>query len=480
MGRHSLLGSLRAGLAGLAARATVREPSARGLPALRQGSLALLAAVSLAACGNEPVPRQAGAEPHARLACAACHQGGLADRELAAVPSGACVASGCHGNEVPADVTIQTVRFTHRGHGSTGSVAIGCAGCHTHQAGGDSLKAGPGTCGLCHAEELSGARGEDCRLCHATLEHDGLTSQGVAIPHEGLPWIEGGCLRCHYAVSKPVHEVSLTRCAACHDDVDAVTQAGIGEDLHPAHAGNTCGACHEEDNHQIEAMSSAVDLQCADCHTEEHGVEVDVAWLAPSTCDACHAEAHQGEQRLLLGILPDSQVAAPSNHFMDGLTCRSCHLPLGSATSERRLGSSVACVQCHRPEYATILRWWNEGIAERTRMVERYLSGAEQAVAGRERGIRPCRPRRAPGRCSRSWSGPADSTTSRSPTASSKTRWRTRPRPIGSRGATRPPLRSWDERLGRASARTATIRLPEPGFSERMDDAFHREVLGRR
>lgn len=446
----------------------------------RHSLLAVLAGAALAACGTETAPRQTAAEPHARLACAACHQGGLADRELPAVPSGACVASGCHGNEVPAQVTIQTVSFTHRGHGSTGSVTIGCAGCHTHRAGGDSLKAGPGTCGLCHADELSGARTEDCRLCHATLAHDGMTSQGVAIPHEGLPWIEGGCLRCHYAVAKPVHEVSLTRCAACHDDVDAVTQAGIGEDLHPAHAGNTCGACHEEDNHQIEAMSSAVDLQCADCHTEEHGVEVDVTWLDAATCDACHATAHQSEQRLVLGILPDSLAATPSDHFMDGLTCRSCHLPLGGANSERRLGSSVACVQCHRPEYATILRWWNEGIAERTRMVDRYLSGAERAAGRGEQGdtaaLTAARARAMLSLVERAGGQhnlPLTHRIFQDVVSDATEAYRLA-------GVTPPAAPELGRTPRQGICAYCHYTLPEPGFSERMDDAFHREVLRRR
>lgn len=436
-------------------------------------------ALAATACAPEQAPPRTAGDPHAGLACAECHDGGLADRELAAVPPGACTRSGCHNGGGPQEVTLRTVTFEHREHGSTETTTLGCAGCHAHTAGGEPLTAGAATCGLCHADELSGARGEDCRLCHTTLSHEGLTSQGVAIPHEGLPWIEGGCLRCHYAVSKPVKEVSLTRCASCHDDVDAVTAAGIGEDLHPSHEGNACGSCHEEDNHRIQGMSSAVDLECSTCHTEEHGVKLSEVAVAPSTCDACHRAAHQGEQRILLGILPDAEAAAPSSHFMDGLTCRSCHLPLGPVTDGRRVGSSIACVQCHRSEYATILRWWNDGIAQRTRMVDRYLNGAEAAVQGRDstdEAVRAVARARVTLDLLSTSGGqhnlPLTHRMFQDAVSGAEEAYR-----LVGRNAPAAP------QLGRAPRQGICAychyTLPEPGFSEQMNDAFHREVLGR-
>ncbi|MGD8321767.1 MAG: cytochrome c3 family protein [Gemmatimonadota bacterium] len=443
--------------------------------------LLILAALAVGACASEETtPQTAGGDPHASLACTECHDGGLADRGLAAVPSATCGRSGCHDKNLPDKVTIQTVSFDHTNHGASGSPPAGCAGCHTHSAGGQPITAGPETCGLCHADELSGARGEDCRLCHQSLNHTGMTSQGVAIPHEGLPWIEGGCLRCHYAVSKPVHEVSLTRCAQCHDDVQAATARGIGEDLHPAHAGNSCGSCHEEDNHRIEAMSSAVDLDCAACHKDAHGVNVDHGWLETRTCDACHGSEHQGPQRLLLGILPDTSVATPSDHFMDGLTCRSCHLPGSGSADAARVGSSVACVQCHRSEYATVLRWWNQGIAERTRMVDRYLAGAEEAVEGRDTtdaGVRATRRARSLLELVRAGGGqhnlPLTHRIFQDVVAGASQAYRS----VG-RVAPSPPQLGRAPRQGICSYCHYT--LPEPGFSENMDDAFHREVLGGR
>lgn len=439
-----------------------------------------LAALAAFACEPPPPSPRAAADPHGGLACAECHNGDLADRSLASVPDGSCMAAGCHAQSVPGSVTLASVRFTHLNHGSTGRPTVGCAGCHTHEAGGEPVAAGAETCGLCHEDALSGARGEDCRLCHSTPEHDGLTSQGVAIPHQGLPWIEGGCLRCHYAVARPVHDVSLTRCATCHDDVEAATAAGIGEDLHPLHDGIACGSCHEEDNHRIQAMSSAVDLDCRACHAQAHGVASDHGWLEAGTCNGCHGEVHEGPQRVLLGILPDARAAAPSQHFMDGLTCASCHIPSPVGDADALAGTSVACVQCHREEYATVLRWWNQGVAERLTLVEGYVRGAEGAVAGRPE-TDPAREAAARARALvalvRDGGGqhnlPLAHRIFEDALAGASEAYRAAGRGV-------PPA----PELGRAPRQGICsfchYRLREPGFSETMDDAFHREVLGRR
>lgn len=448
-------------------------------PLLTLVAPALLALAGYA-CAPDDRAQQTAEDPHRGLACAQCHRGGLADRDLAAVPNGACVASGCHDDGIPAQVTLVTVSFTHRGHGSTEGISPSCAGCHTHDAGGEPLGAGAETCGICHAEELSGARGGDCRLCHTTLVHEGVTSQGVAVPHQGLPWIEGGCVRCHYAVSRPVHHVSLTRCAACHDDVDTVTRTGIGEDLHDAHTGLACGSCHEEDNHRIEAMSSAVTLECADCHTVEHGVEVDPAELASSTCEACHTDVHAGPQRLVLGILPEGRAATPSDHFMDGLTCRSCHLPAGTGPEGRRMASADACAQCHRPEYARILGWWTDGIAQRTRMVNAYLASATSSLAGRgeeDPAVRALERAGAMLEVVERSHGEHNLRLAHQVFEDAVSEAVGAYRAAGLAAPQRP-------HLGRAPrpglCSYCHYTLPEPGFSERMDDAFHREVLGSR
>jgi hypothetical protein len=444
------------------------------------GRCPLLTLLFLAtACAPESAPRADG-DPHGDLACAECHQGGLSDRELAAVPPETCTGSGCHEADVPGEITLATVRFTHLDHGSTESLALGCAGCHTHNSGSDPLNAGPETCGLCHVDELSGARGEDCRLCHTAPRHAGVTDQGLAIPHDGLPWIQGGCLRCHYAVARPVHEVSLGRCAQCHLDTNAVTQAGIGEDLHPDHVGTHCGACHEADNHRIEAMSSAVQLECESCHSVEHDVEVDAALLASQTCVECHGGAHQAQQRLLLGIMPDASAAAPAAHFMDGLTCRSCHIQGPETSDAAQRGTDEACVACHRPEYATVLRWWNEGVAERMRLVDRYLAGADRAVAGRGDSD-PARLATQQARrlldlvadAGGQHNLPLTHRIFENAIASASEAYR-----LAGRGT--PPVPALGRPPRQGLCAYCHYRIAEPGLTERMDDAFHREVVGTR
>jgi len=411
--------------------------------------------------------------PHAGLACAECHEGGLADRSMPAVPKDACTRSGCHNENVPAEVKLATVTFTHRQHGSTGPFTPECAGCHTHTSGSEPIPGSGDTCGLCHQKELSGTSGEDCRLCHQSPSHIGMTSQGVAIPHQGLPWIEGGCLRCHYAVAKPVHDVSMDRCRECHDDVSSVAKAGIGEDLHPTHSGIACISCHEADSHRIEAMSSAVDLSCGDCHREEHGVQVKGGPLSSSGCDACHRTVHQAPQRMLLGILPEGTEAMPSSHFMDGLTCRSCHRAQdgGRATSN-------ACVGCHRPEFAKILTWWQEGVDQRTRSVRSYLAGAEAAVEGRgsrDPAVQAVDAARASLDLIRQAGGvhniPLTHRLFQDALAEAAKAYRD----VG-RAAPTPPSLGRTPRRGLCAF--CHYRLPEPGFSQSMPDAFHREVLG--
>ncbi len=442
------------------------------------GRPAVLTLAALAVLACEPAPRTAAAgDPHADMACAECHNGALADRAQAAVPQGSCVTSGCHAETVPAKVTLATVTFTHAGHGASGSLPVDCAGCHVHEAGGEPLHAGSDACGLCHEDALAGRRGEDCRYCHSTPSHVGITSQGVAVPHQGLPWIEGGCMRCHYAVTLPAHDVPLARCAACHDDVERATASGIGRDLHPDHTGLACGSCHTRDNHRIQAMSSSVDLECAACHKQEHGVDAERLRLGTGTCNACHQGVHAAPQQVLLGILPDAEAALPSQHFMDGVTCASCHIAPDDADPTVLSGTAQACVQCHRSEYAKVLAWWNQGLEERIRLVDRYLTGAENAVAGRptdDPAARAAARARRLLETIRSAGGqhnlPLAHRTFEDAVAGAREAYRLA-------GAGLPPAPD----LGRAPRQGICAfchyQLGGPGFSETMDDAFHREVL---
>jgi len=347
----------------------------------------LLIALALVACSSAPdaAPGTEAAttptDPHGELACAACHQGERAELGRAAVPRAACAASGCHEDGGPVEVELATARFRHRNHARNGDIEASCAGCHTHASGEEPLVASVDACAVCHLSEVAGAEAQDCRLCHTEPSHVQLTSQGVPVPHSSLPWIETGCVRCHYDVAEPPVEVSTARCAACHEDLQALTRAGIGEDLHPAHLGNTCTACHEAGTHRVRAMSSAVDLVCADCHRREHGIDVGTEHEVSATCGACHRDSHAAQQSLLLGILPgDPREAAPSTKFLAGLTCRSCHIEVMRGGIEPIRGQARSCQGCHRDEYAVVLDWWIRGLDQRLDIAGRYVDRARRDV----------------------------------------------------------------------------------------------------
>jgi predicted CXXCH cytochrome family protein len=239
---------------------------------------------------------------------------------------------------------------------------MGCAGCHAHERGSDPLKAGVDACSVCHLSQQAAGLAGECRTCHVQPTHVAVASQGVEVPHRGLPWIEGGCIRCHFDVTEPPVEVALVRCVSCHADLDRAVAQGIGEDLHEAHTGAVCTSCHEEGTHRIRAMTSSVDLQCVDCHAVEHDLELEAAFPATATCNDCHTDVHQAQQRLMLGLVPGLEAPAPSEKFMDGLTCRSCHQEApGRDPDAVLMGSAASCVACHRTEYRTVLQWWLSG-----------------------------------------------------------------------------------------------------------------------
>lgn len=320
---------------------------------------------------------------HPDLACVSCHDGGIADSGLAAARQETCTASGCHADGGPSEVQLATVTFAHRNHADTAVVKPSCAGCHTHSRGGQPLTASVDACALCHIREIDGDATQNCQECHAQARHVTFTSQGLPLPHAGLPWVENTCVRCHYDVAAPPTEVSISRCQNCHVNADSVLARGMGTDLHPQHDGLACVSCHEAGAHRIFAMSSAVDLQCADCHAREHDISLTHVWPEPATCDACHATVHVDEQALLLGIVPGTEQAEPAYKFLQGLTCRSCHVRTGEAPAPATplRGQPGSCGSCHLPQYDRIAVWWEEGGAQRDRLVGGYVERARTALA---------------------------------------------------------------------------------------------------
>lgn len=348
------------------------------------GRLLLLRAAALllflvAGCGGAT----SAVDPaHPDLACVSCHNGGLADGGMAPTPKQTCTTADCHADGGPAEVQLATVTFTHRNHADTAVVQPSCAGCHSHTRGGEPLTASVDGCALCHVQKIDGRVAEGCQDCHGQTEHVALTSQGLPLPHGGLPWVENTCVRCHYDVAAPPTEVSVSRCQTCHTDPDSIMAQGMGTDLHPAHEGIACVSCHATGSHRIFAMSSSVALQCADCHAAEHDVELTHSWPEPETCIACHASAHVAEQALVLGIVAGSSQAAPAHKFLRGLTCRSCHVRVGSAPAPGSplRGQPGSCGSCHLPQYDQVLTWWRQGSVQRQQIVGAYVDRARAVL----------------------------------------------------------------------------------------------------
>lgn len=342
--------------------------------------LILVTTTLLVGCTGGGDAARSAADPHADLACATCHSGPQGERGRATVPAASCKNSGCHAYGGPEEVKVASVQFPHRGHAAGTAIEPSCAGCHTHESGSEPLEASVDACALCHLSEVTSADAQECRLCHGQSEHAELTSSGVTVAHSELPWLEIGCVRCHYDVSAGDTEVTGQTCSQCHQDMEALNEEAVGRDLHPIHDGLTCTACHEAGIHEVRAMSSVVDLVCSDCHTEEHGIDLEGgSWQAPDLCTTCHLGVHSAQQRLVLGIRPDSGVT-PSAKFLAGITCRSCHIPPEVRTTQPIRGRAEACAGCHPPEYERVLGWWEEGVRLRLDLTGDYLDMAEGQV----------------------------------------------------------------------------------------------------
>ncbi|MFW5947622.1 MAG: cytochrome c3 family protein [Gemmatimonadota bacterium] len=345
------------------------------------GRVLLIGLVALlGACETGAPAGDDGPGPHADLTCAACHQGPQGERGRATVPEASCAAAGCHEMGGPEEVQSATVTFPHRDHGAGGEIEATCAGCHTHETGEAPLEASVDACALCHISEVRGGEAEECQVCHTDPDHSELTDQGVVVSHSELPWLDIGCVRCHYDVAEAQTEVSGLRCRECHDDMAVLNQRAVGRDLHPIHDGVTCTSCHQAGVHEVQAMSSVVQLVCSDCHVREHDLPVQSGGASAEVCVTCHQGIHTTQQRLVLGIRPDSGVT-PSAKFLAGVTCRSCHVPPEVRTSDRPIrGRAETCSGCHPVEYEQVLDWWQDGLQLRLGRTGEYIDRAARDV----------------------------------------------------------------------------------------------------
>lgn len=335
----------------------------------------------LGACDTGEPAGDGADRAHADLACTACHEGPRGERGRNTVPEASCMGSGCHERGGPQEVQHATVTFPHRDHAAGHEIEATCASCHTHETGDAPLVASVDACALCHVGEVTSSAAQECRLCHVDPDHSEATNQGVVVAHSELPWLDMGCVRCHYDVSAPRTEVSGLKCRECHDDMAVLNEVAVGRDLHPIHDGVTCTSCHEGDVHEVQAMSSVVQLVCSDCHAREHQVPVESeGWANGEMCVTCHQGVHSAQQRLVLGVRPDRGVT-PSAKFLAGITCRSCHIPPPARRAGDPIrGQAESCSGCHPPEYEQVLDWWQEGLDLRLGTTREYVARAEAQV----------------------------------------------------------------------------------------------------
>jgi hypothetical protein len=411
VGRHLLLIprlaalALIAGLGGLGGCAVEDATSAPRKADAWPEADAALPRLAAAAHAQAATPGDAPENLHADVACAACHDGALPPgRGTPIATTAACLA--CHEDGGPAEVqvTATSVLSMHATHpGLPGQARMECAQCHTHLAGEAPLDADINGCGLCHADQLDAEPAGECTTCHVAPVQQPLTSQLLAVPHADVPWIEGGCVRCHFAVAPTPDVTSATEdCTLCHTPgsaaaeawpVDAVTGRPPADSIHGGHRRVACGSCHTANSHRIEGMSSAVGLVCADCHAVSH--DLPSREVSAGVCVSCHTETHAPQQGLLLGLVPwDPDRVRPSVKFAAGIACRACHgvAEVDAETAEvSRAGDAGRCVSCHLPEYRTVADWWVEGGEERVAVVREWVESAapgadpDSVAAARER-----------------------------------------------------------------------------------------------
>jgi hypothetical protein len=389
VGRHLLLIGLLAALAGCGADASGATAGATGNDGVVPASVPSSADLARASTAAQTAPVD---DAHADLACAACHDGELPPgRDVPVATTAGCMAAGCHEDGGPGSLTVagSAELRLHANHPGLGDQArMECAQCHTHAVGTQPLWADLNGCGLCHADQLDAQPAGECITCHVAPEQRPLTSQALAVPHDAVPWIQGGCVRCHFSVAPdPDEGFRSVACTTCHAEEgqaaaafppDSATGEPPVDEIHAGHTRVACTSCHVETSHQVEGMSSAVSLSCADCHAVSH--DLASRKVAAGLCVTCHTETHRSQQGLLLGLVPwESSSIRPSLKFAAGMACRGCHgvAEVDFAHPDTALsGDPDRCVACHLPEYRTVLEWWNEGGDQRTARARRWVEAA--------------------------------------------------------------------------------------------------------
>ena len=252
---------------------------------------------------------------HGKIACEACHPGGLFDKKLGrdclSCHKGDDVHEGRNGAKCESchsTAAWKPARFDHDRntefplHGAHAKLA--CEACHTANVHEQKLGM---ACADCHgkSDPHKGQMGRDCARCHnesawrekVKFDHDLarfplLGMHAVAACEEchtsaAFRDTPRACVECHAA--KDVHKRALgPRCEHCHTPNDwklsKFDHAKTSFPLHGAHAKLPCAACHRE-------ASADEPLQLgSDCNACHQPDDPHRGGFGPN-CAKCHVES---------------------------------------------------------------------------------------------------------------------------------------------------------------------------------------------
>jgi hypothetical protein len=251
-----------------------------------------------------------------------------------------------------------------------------------------------------------------CRACHAD-PHGGGMRAGETVPALVRTSLEAP--EPPLPARDPAHPIAGRACAECHTESSFRTE-GLRHDgfdhatdtrfeLHGAHAGVACAACHPAELREIEQRDalppgSAADPDCGSCHRDPHrgalggagrcaschapdgwnrGFDhaVDTRFAldelhAALRCESCHGDArfraegrdcracHRDAADLLAGRFEAAR-GEPDAH-QGALECGDCHAATRAANRPAAL--AARCTDCHDASYASLLASWRARLDE--------------------------------------------------------------------------------------------------------------------
>lgn len=357
--------------------------------------------------------------------CTLCHG------RASAVPDERC--ESCH-REIPLRAA--------RGLPLHGTFDEPCAHCHAEHRGESARLLDLDRDAFAHATtrfELHGAHTrQDCEACHEVRDPD----TGLADFHfQGVPF--ASCRSCHLdphaggvragetvgeltrtALDAPgpelpardaAHPIAGRDCNDCHSET-SFRAAGLRQDgfahasdtrfeLHGAHRGVDCRACHPQELREIEQRDalppgSAAEPDCGSCHRDPHagalgGAERCAKCHSPEgwsrgfdhardtrfaldelhgalRCESCHEDrrfrargrecgACHGDALDLLAGRFDAARGEPDAH-QGALACADCHAP--TRAGNRPAALAARCADCHDASYSGLLSTWRARLDE--------------------------------------------------------------------------------------------------------------------